>query len=365
MRISVANIEKNMIIDEDIYNEDGGLILSKGLSVSDENILKDLLIKNNIKKVKVLLLAGSHSSGNKIINYDLDSLPYDDNKKREIQTFINEFGNVVDDFEKEIIDTISGNADRTKLENLLEETMKSTMNSGTNVFQLLQKLKDSDDYTFVHCNSVSLTAYTIGKWLKLSEESLKELSLAALVFDVGKFSVPKEILQKEGTLTDDEYAIVKSHVEKSLEILRPYNLSDNIMNAVKYHHERCDGSGYPYGLKANQIPTMARILALADMFVALTSKRPHRDKYTPFQAIKILEEDYMQKLDIVILSEFIKRIATNYVGNMVRLSNGLEGEVLFINATAPLRPIIKIISTGDLIDLSSKINSEIYIKEFV
>lgn len=365
MRISVNNIEDNMIIDEDIYNDDGGLILSKGLSVSDKDMLKSLLQKNNIKKIKVLVLTGSKKTSNKISKKNLEVFSYDEEKRKEIEKFIDEFSDIVDSFEEEIVNSMSGNGDISKLQNLLEETMNSSKTSNMNVFQLLQKLKDSDDFTFVHCNSVSLTAYTMGKWLKLSETSLKELSLAGLVFDVGKFSVPKDILYKSTPLTDEEYEIVKTHVEKSIDILSPYKLSDNIINAIKYHHERCDGSGYPYGIKNEQIPTMAKILALADIFVALTSKRPHREKFTPFQAIKILEEEYMQKLDIVILTEFIKRIASNYVGNMVVLSNGLKGEVLFINATAPLRPIVKVIDTGDLVDLSAKINSEIYIKEFV
>ena len=110
---------------------------------------------------------------------------------------------------------------------------------------------------------------------------------------------------------------------------------------------------------------MSKILAIADVFVALTSKRPYRNKYTPFAAVKILEEDYMQQLDITILTEFIKRVSGNYVGNIVKLSNGVKGEVIFINATAPLRPIVKCLDTGNLIDLSAKVNSSIVIDEFI
>lgn len=367
MRISTNAVRNNMIIDEDIYNDNGGLIVSRGLSVSDEKTFRELLMKNGVKKVKVLLLSDSteDKKSHLKLNYQIEDLPYDDEKKHEIETFINDFSNMVDSFENEIVNNLAGNCDRRNLENILEESMNKSVGKNTNIFQLLQKLKDTDDFTFVHCNSVALTAYTIGKWLKLPEDNLKELSLAALVFDIGKYAIPTEILMKTKELTDEEYNVVKGHVEKTVEMLSAYNLSENIINAIKFHHERSDGSGYPYGLKNEQIPTMAKIIALSDIYCALTSKRPYRDKYTPFQAIKILEENYMQKLDIVILSEFIKRIASNYLGNMVKLTNDLVGEVLFINSTAPLRPIIKINDTGELIDLSAKVNQYIDIKEFI
>ena len=201
--------------------------------------------------------------------------------------------------------------------------------------------------------------------MNLSEDKLNNLSLAALLFDVGKFMIDEEIMKKPSSLTDEEYEKVKKHVEESLKILEPYELDSEIIDAVRYHHERCDGSGYPYALSGEQIPLMAKILAVSDVFVALTSKRPYRQKYTPFEAVKILEEDYMQKLDITILTEFIKRVSANYVGNIVKLSNGVKGEVLFINATAPLRPIVKCLETGNLLDLSAKVNNSVIIDEFI
>lgn len=358
MRVSINDIQTNMIVDQDVYNDKGELILSKGLSIADKEKIKEILLKNNIEKIKVLLLGELPTKNEKIYNYT-------DEKQEDIKVFINEFNNTVNEFKDEISKTLTGQGDLNNLENMLEDAIKSNFNKNTNVFQLLQKLKDSDDMTFVHCNSVSLTAYAIGNWLKLSKDELKDLSLAGLLFDVGKYYIPKEILTKKEPLNLEEFELIKTHVDKSLDILKSYNLNENIINAIKFHHERCDGSGYPYGLKGDRIPFMAKIIALSDIFVALTSQRPHRKKYTPFEAIKILETDYMQKLDIVILSEFIKRIASNYIGNAVKLSNGLEGEILFINATSPLKPIIKINSTGDLFDLSSKSNSQVDIQEFL
>lgn len=365
MRILVNDILPNMIIDEDLYDDKGGLILSKGLSVTDESALKNMLLRHGISKIKVLKLSDGVHVKEKKINTDIKLDDYDSNKKTEINEFIGNLNDCVENFENEIIATITGNCDKSKLDSILQETINSNLNNDTNIFQLLQKIKDSDDITFVHCSSVSLIAMTIGKWMKLSEQSLNNLALAALLFDVGKFMIPEEILKKTSNLTDEEHEILKTHVQESLKILEPYGLNNEIMEAIKYHHERCDGTGYPYGLVGDDIPVMSKILAIADVFVALTSKRPYRNKYTPFEAVKILEEDYMQQLDITILTEFIKRVSGNYVGNIVKLSNGVKGEVIFINATAPLRPIVKCLDTGNLIDLSAKVNSSIVIDEFI
>lgn len=357
MRVSINDIQDNMIIDENVYNDEGRLIISRGLSVSDSQKIKDLLLKNNKEKIKVLVL--------REMTYEEKSgYNYEEEKQKEIKTFINDFNSNVNSFKSEIQNTLSGQGNLSNLENILKEAINTNTDKNTNVFQLLQKLKNSNDLIFTHCNAVSLTAYAIGSWIKLPEKTLRDLSLAGLLFDIGKYYIPKEILIKEEALTNEEFEIVKTHIDKSIEILKDYDLNDDIIKAIKFHHEMCDGSGY-YGLKGEQIPIMSKILALSDIFVALTSKRPYREKFTPFEAIKILETNYMQKLDIVILSEFVKRIASNYIGNAVMLSNGLKGEIFFINANAPLRPIIKLKPSEELLDLSAKNNSDIYIKEFI
>lgn len=359
MRIRVNELTTNMIIGEDVFSETGLLILPKGFSISNVDHVISLLKKNNINKLKVITL-----DENELELKTDDAPPISVSRDEEVQIFVEEFNTIINNFQNEIEQSIIGNSEKEVLMQILEESLKIDNDKNTNIFQLLQKYKDEDDLTFVHCNSVSLVAYTIGKWLDLSERELEDLSIAGLLADVGKFRIPQEILQKNGPLTYEEFEKVKTHVDKSIDIVENYRFNDNIVNAVKFHHERCDGSGYPYGLKYEQIPYLARIIAVADMFVALTSKRPYRDKMTPFEAINILETEYMRKLDISILSEFIKRIAKKYINNPVVLSDESKGEILFINNLTPLRPIVKL-ENGELLDLSNEKNSEIKIKEFL
>lgn len=362
MRIPIRDLKENMIIDEDIFTSLGSLVLSKGSAVNDHDKMIQLLKNNNIKKIKVLTLQDSSQA----VSDALKEFYADDIEKvNEIRNFIEEFTKCVNRFESEVIENLITKGNKADAELLLEEAFSTTYDSTLNVFQLLQKLKNSSDVTFTHCNSVALMSYTIGSWMKMNDDDLKELSLAALFSDIGKYNIPKEILTKKGNLTFTEFEAIKQHVDNSVTILENAGFNNRIIDAVKFHHERADGSGYPYGLKGDQIPTFSKIIALADIFVALTSSRPYRNKYTPFDAIHILETDYMQKIDIVILSKFINKVASNYIGNPVKLSNGKLGEILFINTNAPLRPIIKISDTKDLIDLSSKYFADLEIEEFL
>lgn len=360
MIIDVQSLNNNMIIDEDVYNESGLLVLPKGFSSKNMQQITSLLENHNIAKVKVLVLEKDESLEKQV----QDEVFFVDKKEQESAEFLEDFMELTNDFQSEIKKSSSGNAEKENLVLILRENITSSENKETNVFQLLQKLKDTDDLTFIHASSVALVAHKIGVWLKLNNTDLENLSIAALLSDVGKIEVDHDILHKEGKLSVSEFEVVKKHVDFSVEIVTKYGFNEEIINAVKFHHERSDGSGYPYGLKYDQIPLLSKIIAVADMFVALTSTRPHRDKMTPFEAVRILETEYMQKLDIVVLSEFIKRIATSYVGNPVRLSNGIEGEILFINNTVPLRPIISYNDKKNLIDLSSKENNNITIDEF-
>jgi len=135
-----------------------------------------------------------------------------------------------------------------------------------------------DAYTFGHCHRVVNHAVAIGRKLNLPVEQIEALRLGSSLHDVGKIGINKAILNKPGKLTEREFAVIRTHVEIGVGILRPLNLPQDVIDAVKYHHERFDGKGYPYGLKGEQIPLIARIVSVADVFEALTSDRVYRSE---------------------------------------------------------------------------------------
>jgi HD-GYP domain-containing protein (c-di-GMP phosphodiesterase class II) len=163
---------------------------------------------------------------------------------------------------------------------------------GPSVRALLVRLAEKDGYTETHTRSVALLSVQVGEELGLAPARLRELAIGALAHDVGKLSVPTEILQKPSALTDEEFAVVKRHPEWGWELLRELGgFSKTASRLVLDHHERLDGSGYPRGLRGGEIDLETRVLAVCDVFDALRSKRVYRNAWTREAALALLERE--------------------------------------------------------------------------
>ncbi|HPG30003.1 MAG TPA: HD domain-containing protein, partial [bacterium] len=141
-----------------------------------------------------------------------------------------------------------------------------------------------DECTAGHCSRLILYAKKIGEKLNMSVSELRELELAAALHDIGKICTPDSILNKPGKLTAEEYDEIKKHSIKGAEIVKPLSEYFNVINAIKYHHERWDGKGYPEGLKEKKIPFYARILAVIDSFDVMINYRPYKEPMTIIEA---------------------------------------------------------------------------------
>jgi putative nucleotidyltransferase with HDIG domain len=162
---------------------------------------------------------------------------------------------------------------------------------GPTVRALLVRLAHKDDYTAEHTRGVALRAVQVGEELGLAPARLRELAIGGLVHDVGKLSVPNEILQKPGALTDDEYDVIKRHAELGSELVRQLGFSAQVARLVLDHHERLDGSGYPRGVGAPDLDIETRILAVCDVFDALLSKRVYRPAWALDEALGLLSKE--------------------------------------------------------------------------
>jgi putative nucleotidyltransferase with HDIG domain len=162
---------------------------------------------------------------------------------------------------------------------------------GPTVRALLVRLAHKDDYTAEHTRGVALRAVQVGEELGLAPARLRELAIGGLVHDVGKLSVPNEILQKPDALTDEEYDVIKRHTELGSDLVRQLGFSDQVARLVLDHHERLDGSGYPRGLGAPDLDIETRILAVCDVFDALLSKRVYRPAWTLENALELLSKE--------------------------------------------------------------------------
>ncbi len=167
------------------------------------------------------------------------------------------------------------------LEQKVEEQAQKIRASFFNaITALAYALEAKDVYTSGHSQRVTEVSVTIAKHLGLPKETIEKIRLAGLVHDIGKIGIRESVLNKPGNLTEEEYEHIKLHSETGERILKPIVDDEEILKAVRHHHERYDGTGYPDGLKGEQVPRLARIIAVADTFDAMTSERPYRKALT-------------------------------------------------------------------------------------
>lgn len=174
---------------------------------------------------------------------------------------------------------------------------------------LVAAIDKKDHYTCGHSERVALLARATGAAVGLSANDLQTIEWAGLLHDVGKIGIPEAILCKPGKLTDQEFEVIKQHPRMGYEILRPIASFDRVLEAVLYHHEQPDGRGYPEGLRADQIPLLARIIHVVDVFDALTSTRSYRSAFTVEQALEIIRKDSGTRIDSEMATAFDKAIA--------------------------------------------------------
>jgi len=205
----------------------------------------------------------------------------------------------------------------------------------------LTNLKKRDEYTAIHSVNVCVLSLTFGRALGIKKGPLNELGLGALLHDMGKMHVPLEILNKPGKLDDKEFEIMKSHPVSGYQMLKKSKgLSVDTLDIVKSHHERTSGSGYPDGLKEKEIRYFTQIVAITDVYDAVTSDRVYHDGMTPHEALKNMYEWAPGNYNIELMQSFIRTIGIYPVGSVVELKTGHIGLVIKINKDKKLKPIL-------------------------
>lgn len=202
-------------------------------------------------------------------------------------------------------------------------------------------IKMYDDYTYHHSLSVAIMSIAIALEMGYSRRQLGELGVAGLLHDIGKLSVPLEIINKRGRLTNEEYDTVRMHPVYAAEHLRARKLvSNDCALGIIGHHERWDGTGYPMKLAGEKIHEYARIMAVADVYDALTSNRPYRTPAPPNEAVEFIMGGMGTHFDENVVRAFLRKVAPYPVGSKVTLSNGESGTVIKNKNDQPLRPLV-------------------------
>ena len=228
-------------------------------------------------------------------------------------------------------------------------------------FDMIHNMRSSDDTIYTHSLNVAMISRILGKWLKWSREDLNQLVIAGLVHDIGKILIPPEVLNKEGKLTDEEFDMIKSHAQKGYDLIKDTNLDPRVKKATLMHHERCDGSGYPMRLQEILIDDFAMIIAIADVYDAMTATRKHRSALCPFQVIAQFESDGLQKYKPEYILTFLRKMAVTYQNNQVVLNDGRSGKIILLNQNSLSKPLVQL-TDGSCIDLAK---SSLFIQSIV
>lgn len=205
----------------------------------------------------------------------------------------------------------------------------------------LTKIREKDDYLLEHSLNVAILLANFANYLGMSEDEVQDLSYAGFLHDLGKIKIPDEILHKPGRLTDSEMEVMKGHVKYGVDYLKSTEIAPPLIQAISEHHERLDGLGYPAGTKGDDISQAGRMLAIADMYDALTADRVYKSGMSSQRAFSILMSDAPTRLDQSLVQQFIKCLGVYPVGSLVLLSNDRLAMVLE-QKDSPLTPLVKV-----------------------
>jgi len=231
----------------------------------------------------------------------------------------------------------------------------------------LARLKNSDEYTYMHSVAVCALMIALARQLNLDEQMVCDAGLAGLLHDLGKMGVSNKILNKPGKLTDEEFNTIKSHPQIGASILMNNPLvSSLVLDVVLHHHEKIDGSGYPHRLSGDNISLFAKMGAVCDVYDAITSNRPYKKGWSPAESIRKMAEWSKGHFDEGVFQAFVKTVGIYPTGSLVRLESGRLGVVTEQSETSLLTPKVKVFFSAklktpilqEILDLSKLIGKE-------
>ena len=221
--------------------------------------------------------------------------------------------------------------------------------------QTLKNLNSHDEYTYHHSLNVGVLCGVLGRWLKYDNDLLFMLVLAGILHDTGKSQIPLSVLNKPAKLTAEEMGIMRRHAVLGYDMIKNIPaIPEDVKMAVLQHHEKADGTGYPFGVRENKINDFAKIVAVADIYDAVTSNRVYQKARSPFSVIEIIEEEMFLRLDSKICLPMLSKIRNTLVGRQVITQDGRRAKIIFINQQIESKEMVLQTEDGEMISLSMK-----------
>ncbi|QFY43761.1 HD-GYP domain-containing protein [Candidatus Methylospira mobilis] len=222
------------------------------------------------------------------------------------------------------------------------DEVNRSITRNSNALLSLVRLKNKNDYTYMHSVAVCALMIALGKQLGIEGEQLQLLGMAGLFHDIGKAMIPAAVLNKPGKLTDEEFAIIKKHPTLGWKILKKLpDFHDVILDVALHHHERIDGAGYPGRRQGEALTLAARMAAVCDVYDAITSARCYKNAWEPAEAIRKMASWQCGNFDLQVFHAFVKTVGIYPVGTLVKLKSGRMAVVIEQTEKSLITPIVK------------------------
>jgi HD-GYP domain-containing protein (c-di-GMP phosphodiesterase class II) len=327
--IHLENLRPGMIVGRSIPGVDNTIILTAGIE----------LTKAYIEQLRQLGVPSVYIQDHRTQDIELRS-PVQDYLRLKAARLLK---SIFKEISSQLISRIDISDYLPQLHTVAEDILQDILTSDKLVLDFFE-IKNVLDYNCLHSVDVCILAVLMGKKLGLEIDKLQELAVGALLHDIGKALVPGSIITKPGALTPEEYQQMKRHTLMGFELLcRTKDVTPGIAQVSLEHHERFDGRGYPNGLKGSQISFYSRLIAICDVYDALTSDRFYRKRYLPHQAAEFIMGGGGTHFDYRLVKTFIDCVAMYPLGSVVHLNTGQMGTVAKVMPNYTTRPILRIL----------------------
>jgi len=332
---------KFVIEDDDVIRQivqsgiaDVVIDTSKGLDVADEKALHpaetpvESIVQAEVQPVRN---ANAHKNAK--------SVPIEEEMEQAAKVYAQSKGAMLSMFNEARM----GKAISSEAANVMVDEISSSVSRNAGALISIARLKSADEYTYMHSVAVCALMVALGRQLRMNESDIREAAMGGLLHDLGKALMPTDILNKPGKLTDEEFAIMRSHPEAGQKILvESGTVGDIPLDICLHHHEKVDGTGYPHRLAEKNISTFARMGAVCDVYDAITSNRPYKAGWDPGESIRKMNEWCHGHFDEKIFQAFVKSIGIYPVGTLVGLRSGRLGVVIDQTEKSLLTPKVKV-----------------------
>lgn len=319
--VLVSDCNEGDILADDIYNENGVKLISSNTTLSYD--IKEHLYENGVERIRIYKPDETQSEEPKIIRM----ADYYKKSSRFITGIIRDLAE-------------GKKLDYEKVECVTDQIYQYVEENGS-ILRMIDGIRRQDEGIYSHSINAAFYSMLIAKWLGWDPASVKKAVQGGLLHDIGKSKIPVEILDKKQRLTSEEFDIIRKHPIYGYYILDENHFIDmDVKRAALLHHERTNRSGYPFRLSADSIGRFAKVIAIADVYDAMTSNRVYKKCVAPFSVFEMFLSDGLPQFDPYMLVEFVRHITSYYVGSRVILNTGESGKVVYIPVDDATSPII-------------------------